>query len=65
MCAEAPFEKVEALRNRFELLTGGIALTIISPQIAKRLFTLKDCCGSNFLRRESIRSDVRAIAAFR
>ena len=42
MCVEAPFEKLAALGNRFESLAGGIALTIISTQIAERLFTLED-----------------------
>jgi hypothetical protein len=63
MCAEAPFEKLAALGNRFEPLAGGVAVTIISPQIAERLFTLKDRCRSNLLRRQSIRGDVGTIPA--
>ena len=64
MCAEARFEKLAALANRLELLAGVIALAIISSQIAKRLFTLKNRCGSNPLRRQSIRSNVGTIPAF-
>jgi hypothetical protein len=63
MCAEAIFEKLAALANRFEPLAGGVALAIISPQIAERLFTLKDRCGSNSLGRQSIRRDVGTIPA--
>jgi hypothetical protein len=63
MCAEAPFEKLTALGNRFEPLTCGVAVAIISPQIAERLFTLKDRCGSNSLLRESIRRDIGTISA--
>ena len=64
MCSEAPFEKLAALPNRFESLAGGIALAIVSPQIAERLFAFKDRGRSNFLGRPSIRSDVGAIPAF-
>ena len=64
MGAETLFEKLAALANRLELLAGGIALAIISPQIAKRLFTLKNRCGSDSPRRQSIRSDVGTIPAF-
>jgi hypothetical protein len=62
--AKPLFEKLAALANRLESLAGSIALAIISPQIAKRLFTLKNRCGSNSLRRQSIRSDVGTISAF-
>jgi hypothetical protein len=61
--AEAPFEKLAALGNCFELLAGGVALTIISTQIAERLFTLKDRYRSNFPRRQSICDDVGTIPA--
>src|SRR5262249_8891102 len=64
MCAEAFLKKLAALTNRFESLPGSIALAIISPQIAECLFTLKDRCGSSFLRRQSIRSNVGTIPAF-
>jgi hypothetical protein len=63
MCTEAAFEKLAALGNRFESLPGGLALTIISTQIAERLFTLKDRYRSNFLRRQSIGGDVGTIPA--
>src|SRR4029434_5368713 len=63
MCAEAPFEELAALGNCFESLLGVVALTIISPQIAERLFTLKDCCRSNLLRHQSKRGDVGTIPA--
>jgi hypothetical protein len=63
MCAEAFLEKLAALPNRFESLPARVALAIISPQIAERLFTLKDRCGSSFRRRESKRSDVGTIPA--
>jgi len=64
VCAEAPFEKLAALANRLELLAGIIALAIISPQIAKCLFTLKNRRGSNPLRRQAIRRNVGTITAF-
>src|SRR5215813_7206885 len=63
MCVEALFKKLAALANCFESLARSIALAIISPQIAERLFTFKDCCGTNSLRRQSIRCDVGAIPA--
>src|SRR4030095_5201696 len=63
MCAEAPFEELAALGNCFESLLGVVALTIISPQIAERLFTLKDRCRSNLLRCQSKRGDVGTIPA--
>jgi hypothetical protein len=63
MCAEAPFEELAALGNCFESLLGVVALTIISPQIAERLFTLKDRCRSNLLRHQSKRGDVGTIPA--
>ena len=63
MCVEVDFEKLAALGNRFESLLGVVALTIISPQIAERLFTLKDRCRSNLLRRQSKRGDVGTIPA--
>jgi len=63
MCVEVAFEKLAALGNRFESLASGVALTIISTQIAERLFTLKDRCRSNLLRRQSKRGDVGTIPA--
>ena len=63
MCAEALFESLAALGNRFESLPGRFALTIISPQIAERLFTLKDRYRSNLLRRQSIGGDIGTIPA--
>src|SRR4029450_7300957 len=65
MCAEAPFEELAALGNCFEALLGVVALTIISPQIAERLFTLKDCCRSHLLRHPSNRGDLGPIPAVR
>jgi hypothetical protein len=64
MCAKPLFEKLAALANRLQSLAGSIALAIISPQIAERLFTLKNRRRSNSLRRQSIRSDVGTIPAF-
>ena len=64
MCAETPFEKLAASANRLESLAGSIALAIISPQIAERLFTLKNRRGSSSLRCQSICSDVGTIPAF-
>jgi hypothetical protein len=63
MRAQAPFEKLTALGHGFESLAGGIAVAIISPQIAKRLFTLKDRCRSNSLGCQSIRGDVGTVSA--
>src|SRR5436309_3432156 len=63
MCAEALFENLTTLGNRFESLPCCFALTIISPQIAERLFALKDRYRSNLLRRQSIRGDVGTIPA--
>ena len=63
MCAEARFEKLAALGNRFESLVGGVAVTIISTQIAERLFTFEDRYRSNFLGRQSIRGDVGTVPA--
>src|SRR4029450_1526904 len=63
MCAEAPFEELAALGNCFESLLGVVALTITRPQMAERLFTLKDRCRSNLLRRQSKRGDVGTIPA--
>src|SRR5437588_13030967 len=63
MCAEALFESLAALGNRFESLPGRFALTIISPQMAERLFTLKDRYRSNLLRRQSICGNIGTIPA--
>src|SRR5947208_16199796 len=63
MCAEALFENLTTLGNRFESLPCCFALTIISPQIAERLFTLKDRYRSNLPRRQSIGGDIGTIPA--
>jgi hypothetical protein len=64
VCAKARFEKLAALANRLDLLAGIFAAAIISPQIAKCLFTLKNRSGSNPLRCQTIRSNVGTISAF-
>src|SRR4026207_1777786 len=64
VCAKPRFEKLAALANRLESLSGSIALAIISPQIAGRLFPLKKRRGPNSLRRQSIRSGVGTMPAF-
>src|SRR5436190_13793720 len=63
MCAEALFENLTTLGNRFEPLPCCFALTIISPQIAERLLALKDRYRSDFPRHQSIRGDVGTIPA--
>jgi hypothetical protein len=62
MCAEARFEKLAAPRNFFEPLVSRLALAVISSQIAKCLFTLKDRCGPNLPGRQPIRGDIGAIS---
>jgi hypothetical protein len=64
VCAKARFEKPAALANLLDLLAGILAPAIISPQIAKCLFTLKNCGGSNSLRCQAIRGNVGTIPAF-
>jgi hypothetical protein len=64
MCTEALFEKLTTFANCFEVPASGVAPAIISPQIAQRLFTFKDCGGSNHLRYQPTRGDVGTVPAF-
>src|SRR5262249_1571238 len=64
MRTEAVLEKLAALANGFESLASGVALAIITPQVAQRLFTFKDRGRSNSRRRQSIPGDVGTIPAF-
>jgi hypothetical protein len=41
MNAEASFEDLAAVADRFESLARGRAATVVSSQIAKRLFALE------------------------
>jgi len=42
MRAQASLEDLATVTDRFESFARGLAATVVSPQIAKRLFALKD-----------------------
>src|SRR5438552_14976169 len=63
MRAEARFEKLATITDRFEPPAGGLAVTVISSQITQRLFAFEHGCRSNLLRDRPIADHVGAISA--
>jgi len=59
------FEKLAAYADRFQPTARGLAVAIVSSQIAERLFAFEYCCRSNFFWVWPIARHVGAIAAFR
>ena len=50
MRAQACFKNLATLTDCFEPLARGLAVAIVSSQIAKRLFAFEDRCRSNLFR---------------
>ena len=44
MRAEAGFENLTTITDCFDSLPGGLAMTVVSSQIAQRLFAFEDRC---------------------
>jgi hypothetical protein len=63
MRAEARFEKLATIKYCFESLVCGLAVTVVSSQIAQRLFAFEHRCRSNLLRDRPIAGHVGAISA--
>src|SRR4029078_195342 len=63
MRTQARFENLATVADRFESLARGLAATIVSPQIAKRLFVLEHRRRSNLLLKGTIAGHVGAISA--
>ena len=62
---KACFKNLAALADRVEPAARGLAVAIISPQIAKRLFAFKDRCQTSLFSLPSIRRYVRTIPPLR
>ena len=62
MCAEARFENLATITNCFESVACGLAVTVVSSQIAQRLFAFEHRCRSNLLRDRPIAGHVGAIS---
>ena len=63
MRAEARFENLATITDRFEAPPRGLAVTVVSSQIPQRLFAFEHRCWSNLLRDRPIAGHVRAISA--
>jgi len=63
--AQARFEKLAAFADCFQPTARGLAVAIVSSQIAERLFAFEYCCRSNFFWVWPIARHVGAIPAFR
>jgi len=63
--AQARFENLPALADHFETPARRFAVAIVSSQVAKRLFALKDRGRSRLLSLPSVRGDVSTIPALR
>src|SRR5947207_14675519 len=62
---KACFKNLAALADRVEPAARGLAVAIISPQIAKRLFAVKDCCRYNVFSLPSTRGQISTVATLR
>ena len=63
MFAETRLEKLATLGNRFEPRAGCVALAIVSAQITKGLFALKDRRRSSLLRVCAVGGNVDPVPA--
>src|SRR5438034_8205761 len=62
---KACFKNLAALADRVEPAARGLAVAIIAPQIAKRLFAFKDCCPYNLFSLPSTRGQISTVATLR
>jgi hypothetical protein len=63
MRPEARFENLATITNRFEPPARGLAMAVVSSQIAQRLFAFEYCCRSNLLSVWPITNHVGPISA--
>src|SRR5438093_5328031 len=65
MLTKACLKNLAALADRVEPAARGLAVAIIAPQIAKRLFAFKDCCRYNLFSLPSTRGQISTVATLR
>jgi len=63
MRAELRFENLTAITDRFQSTPRGLGVTVVSSQIAQRLFTFEHCRRSNLFWNTPIAGHIGAISA--